>query len=259
MLRSCRLQDSGGHSFFGALGTPGPRPRPACGCTWVQAASWVYTFTGDPGTPGSRKPPGLWSLACPGPGCIGGRHRNGHGLRLGLRGLNVGVNRARSAGNRTAEHLRFAGPSYSPPASRRSRISGLHTRRSCRCPGISHSSSDSCCVSGDIVQLRPFYPWTVTPNQAPGPSQIDRTRRAVPGAPNICLETPPRPILSQLYPPLGADIFDSWPKPAQNRPKPAQTRPKPSQNRSKPVKTGPKQVQNLPKTKIFDSGQIYPL
>ncbi len=43
----------------------------------------------------------------------------------------------------------------------------------------------------------------------------------------------PDPHPPSLYPPLGTDIFDSGPNPAQNRPKPTHNRPKTSPNLSK--------------------------
>ncbi len=61
-----------------------------------------------------------------------------------------------------------------------------------------------------------------------------------------------------LYPPLGADIFDSGPTPAKTGQKPTKTDPKPPQTGPKPSQNQPKPVQNRPKTKSFDSGQIYP-
>ncbi len=63
---------------------------------------------------------------------------------------------------------------------------------------------------------------------------------------------------AKLYPSLGADIFDSEPKPANAGPKLTKNLPRPAQTGPKPAQHQPKPVENLRKNKIFESGRIYP-
>jgi hypothetical protein len=95
----------------------------------------------------------------------------------------------------------------------------------------------------------------------PGPRHHRFWRSGRPWGAQFCKTEKPR----HVYPPLGADIFDSGPKsvqnrantcpkPAPNQPKPVQNRPKTSQNRSQ---TGQKPKYLLPGGYIRRRGRIY--